>query len=149
MFKCFTSLVLTLLISACTVKLIAPANPMMVSSLESIQRQINTILETNLEEPKSTAASYQTFLSDYITIRVTMDDLVANAKAIENDSSTTAQLLKLQASLKELEDLHKRGFKSANEIAILEATLNQEFSSIYALQDIKQAYADNNGGHNV
>jgi hypothetical protein len=133
--------IIAMLLSACTVQLISNFNSSMVNQLQTIQQQINTILITD----RSTfglkkAAPVTSAASKFINIQVVMTDMLSTARAISNNETTIKQLLILQKSIAQLIALKAAGFKSKAEITLLIATINDDFTSVYELQDLKRSY---------
>lgn len=135
---------LLFLLSSCTIELISPYNPPLVSALQSLQNQVNTILITCEHKLGTKAAAYENFEQSYIDTQVVLTDLISSAKAIPHNDITTKQLTLLLDAINHMQSLHQQGFRSKQEIQVLKETINDDFTAIYELQDIKQAYS---GGH--
>jgi hypothetical protein len=133
-------ILITFILSACTVQIISPYNGSMMSQLQTIQRQVNTTLITSLQNFSTKKSATATRSKSNVNIQVVMTDLISTAKAIPNNETTTAQLVVLKKSLTQLSALHKKGFSSKAEIKLLIATINDDFTSVYQLQDLKKSF---------
>jgi len=127
-------------ISACTVHLISDYNAKLVSQLQAIQKQINVILLSVQEDMGGPKARYSDYQNDYNQIQAELITLIDRNKAIPKSETTTKQLLILQKSITDLQKLHRLGFKTRQEVSIAQASINQDFFSIYQLQSLKKTY---------
>ena len=128
------------LLSACTVRFISNYNGGMVAQLQQIQQKINTILIMDLSVFGQKKLTRVSVTDTFVSIRVVMTDLISTAKAIPNNESTIEQLQVLQKSIQQLLALRKAGFSSKPEIKLLISTVNDDFTSVYELQNLKRSY---------
>ena len=129
---------MALALSACTVHLISGYNSQLMDDMENLQKQLNVMLidvKSNIGKPQ---ASYSHYQSTYTNAYAQLDTTISQLKAIPNSSVTLQQVTVLKEAVQSLETLHKKGFKSVQQVTILQNTINTDFTAIYTLQYAKQ-----------
>lgn len=129
-----------LLLSACSVQLIAPYNATLVSELNQVQQQVNTILVSVKQNVNSPQVAYSHYASQYADIDAKLATMISNVKAIPHSNITLKQLHVLQNAINAMQQLHQKGFHSAGAVTVVQQTLNSDFTAIYRLQYAKQEY---------
>jgi hypothetical protein len=115
-----------LALSGCAIRLIADYDERVDEATSEIQRKVETFL-TRLERTiGSPAADYPHHVAVYDDVRVDLSALKVRASAIPKNSWS------------KLEQLHKVGFKSKEEIAPLRRNFNQAFTQILKLEIAKK-----------
>jgi hypothetical protein len=127
-----------LALSGCAIRLIADYDERVDEATSEIQRKVETFL-TRLERTIGTsAADYPHHVAVYDDVRVDLSALKVRASAIPKNSITVEQIDLVADSWSKLEQLHKVGFKSKEEIAPLRRNFNQAFTQILKLELAKK-----------
>jgi hypothetical protein len=129
---------LSFLLIACTVSLISPYNSKLVKNLNVLQNNINTILEGGKQDIHQPRSDYTKHASTYTKLNASLNTVISEVRAIPNSQTTLRQLRLLAKSLKEIQQLHQKGFKKLEVITILQDSINNEFTAIYKLQYAKK-----------
>lgn len=133
-------LLLSLLLSACSVKLISLYDATLVRNLNQIQTQTYNLLLEVKQNIGSHKASYKRYIKQYTQIDAEMMTLISYVKTVPKSGITIKQLTVLQQSLDDLKHLHQLGFANIKEVDVIQQTLDDDFSAIYSLQNVKKEY---------
>jgi len=125
-------------LSGCAIRLVADYDEHVDKATTEIQRKVETFL-TRLERLVGTpAADYSQHVALYDDVRVDLSALKVRASAIPKNRITVEQIDLLSDSWSKLEQLHKIGFKSREEIAPLRRNFNQAIAQILTLELAKR-----------
>lgn len=131
-------LLVALVFSGCTVKLIADYDETIDKSTAEIQKKVETFL-TKLERAVGiSAADYSQHVAFYDEVRVDLSSLKVRAAAIPQNTITEQQIDLLTENWSNLEKLHIIGFKNKEEIVPLRRNFNQAFTQILKLELAKK-----------
>ena len=132
------SLAVGLALSGCAIRLIADYDEHVDKATTEIQRKVESFL-IKLERSVGTpAADYSQHVALYDDVRVDLSALKVRASAIPKNSITVEQIDLVSDSWSKLEQLHKIGFKTREEIAPLRRNFNQAFTQILKLELAKR-----------
>src|SRR5574341_1124739 len=127
-----------LALSGCAIRLIADYDERVDEATGETQRKVETFL-TRLERTVGTpAADYPHHVAVYDDVRVDLSALKVRASAIPKNSITVEQIDLVSDSWSRLEQLHKVGFKSKEEITPVRRNFNQAFTQILKLELAKK-----------
>ena len=130
---------LSFLLSACTVTLISQYDEVTDKSVTALQRKVEqhlVSLESVAGTPDCPYAKYQKF---YEEAKVDVSAIRTRAEATPKNEITVEQIGLLGSSLGDLEQLHQLGCISKNQIPPLRIPLNTTFTAILKLELAKKS----------
>ena len=131
-------LVLLLGLSACTVKLVSSYDEATDRAVTQLQRQVETFLVDLGAKQGSQKCAYDNHKAFYREVKVDVSALRVRAAAIAQNELTVEQLRLLDDSLNKLEQLHKIGCPSTEQLNALRTAFNSSFTAILKLELAKK-----------
>jgi len=120
--------------SCTTVKMTSDYDEITDRTLAELQQSVSQYfvkIERNHQGPMSQMIHYTSFFDD---AKVKLNTLEIRTAALEKNDLVHQQVLELQDMIRNLEKLHKLGFKSPEEIHELQKPFTRAFTSILKLQ---------------
>ena len=127
-----------LLLAGCTVQLIAQYDEATDRATTALQKKVETffvMLERQIGTPE---AAYARHVALYDDVQVELSALKVRAEALPQNSLTVQQIDLLTASWANLQQLHRLGLRSVEEITPLRRNFNQAFTQILKLELAKR-----------
>ncbi len=129
---------LILLLTQCTVKLIADYDEVTDKAVTALQRKVNGFL-VGLERLIGTPeAAYEKHTKFYDEVRVDIDAIRVRAGARLKNEITVKQLNLVRESMNQLEELHKLGFSKVEQVEVVRKGLDIHFTAILKLELAKK-----------
>lgn len=127
-----------ILLTGCTVKLIADYDSKTDEAVTELQRKFETFF-VNLESQVGTEeADYENHVQFYKDVKVDVSAIRLRASAIPKNEITLKQVSFLEENIKLLEDTHKEGIAHIDVIKVPRDDFNTALSSILKLELAKR-----------
>jgi hypothetical protein len=133
-----SGLLLLLLVSGCTVQYVSRYDEATEQSITTIQRSVETLLQSIHHNLGTPDAAYEHYASTYEQLHVDAALLKTRAQAIDLNSITAEQSELLLGWLKNLEELHKTGFDEAEMLIIVGGQARQIFVAMLKFELAKK-----------
>jgi hypothetical protein len=138
----FTAVVLPLVLAlntaGCTIKLISDYDETTDKAVTQLQRKVDGFLVDMQRKAGTPGAEYAKNAQFYDEARVDVDAIRVRAQAMPKNDITVEQIKLIQDSLDKLEQLHKLGFSSPEEIAPLRSAFDISFTAVLKLELAKK-----------
>jgi hypothetical protein len=135
----FTAVVVLAATTAgCTIKLISDYDETTDKAVTQLQRKVDGFLVDMQRKAGTPEAAYARNAQFYDEARVDVDAIRVRVQAIPKNDITVQQITLIQDSLEKLEQLHKLGFSSPEEIAPLRTAFDTSFTAILKLELAKK-----------
>ena len=134
---CLCIIILGLLVSGCSIRLIAEYDQKIDDSVTALQKKTETFLiklERTCQKPEG---EYSNHISFYDEAKVELSALQVRADAIALNELTSVELKDLQDSFEKMEEQHKLGFTPIV-VAKTRDILNTHFTAILKLEVAKK-----------
>lgn len=140
--RSFMSLIIPVIvifvITGCSIKLISDYDEATDKAVTQLQRKVDGFLVDIQRKAGAPGAEYVKNVQFYDEARVDVDAIRVRAQAIPKNDITVEQIKLVQDSLDKLEQLHKLGFFSPEEIAPLRSAFDISFTAILKLELAKK-----------
>jgi hypothetical protein len=136
----FTGLFLAVLlgVSACTVKLVSSYDEATDKAVTDLQRKVETFLVDLGSQARSPKCGYNNHKAFYRDVKIDLSAIEVRAAALSQNDLTVEQLRLLEDSLNKLEQLHKIGCPSTEQLNALRTAFNSSFTAILKLELAKK-----------
>ena len=131
-------LIVSLGVSACTLKLVSSYDEVTDKAVTDLQRKVETFLVSLGTEQGQPACAYSNHQTFYREARVDVSAIRVRAAAIPQNELTVEQLRLLDDSLDKLEQLHQIGCPSTEQLKALRTAFNASFTAILKLELAKK-----------
>lgn len=131
-------LVVALGVSACTVKLVSSYDEATDRAVTELQRKVETFLVDLGSQAGSLKCSYDNHKAFYRDVKIDLSAIRVRAAALSQNELTVEQLRLLEDSLNKLEQLHKIGCPSTEQLNALRTAFNSSFTAILKLELTKK-----------
>lgn len=118
-------------------QLIANFNPKIQYGFVNLQSNISILFKKINSDFSKNKNCYSCFKSDYQTINQQIAQLTQEADSELHNDDTVKQLNLLQGSFTQLQALHKEGFKTQQQLQIVEDSINSQLNLILLLENDK------------
>lgn len=126
---------LLLLVSACTsIRLISDYDEITDKAVTALQEKVSTFFVQISADVGTDKAKYTNYKDFYTQAKVDLSTLKIRADAIDKNKIIQEQVAELTNMINKLEQLHKIGFSTVNQIKPLEQPFNSAFTAIIKLQ---------------
>ncbi len=140
--KFFLSIILPVVLAfattGCSIKLISDYDEATDKAVTQLQRKVDGFLVDMQRKAGTPEAEYAKHAQFYDEARVDIDAIRVRAQAIPKNDITVEQIKIVQDSFDKLEQLHKLGFSSPEEIAPLRSAFDTSFTAILKLELAKK-----------
>ncbi len=140
----FAILAVMSVISGCSVMMISGYDEKTDTAVTAMQKQVETFFVTIESQVGMPGCKYENHKSFYQNSKIALSAIEVRSKALPKNEITVQQVELLADSLKSLEELHKLGCLTAEQIAPLRSNFNTSFTAILRLELAKK-YVDNVG----
>jgi hypothetical protein len=127
-----------LILSGCTIKLVADYDEQTDRSVTELQRKLETFfvkLERQIGTPDADYVNYQTF---YDGVKVDISAIKLRVSAIPKNQITLKQIELLEDNLATLEQLHQAGITDIQVVKVVRDDFNTALTSILSLELAKK-----------
>lgn len=131
-------LIVSLSVSACTLKLVSSYDEVTDKAVTDLQRKVETFLVTLGAEQGRPACAYSNYQTFYREAEVDVSAIRVRAAAIPQNELTVEQLRLLDDSLDKLKRLHQIACPSAEQLKALQTAFNASFTAILKLELAKK-----------
>ncbi len=132
------SISIILTITGCSIKLISDYDEATDKAVTQLQRKVDSFLVDMQRKAGTPGAEYAKNAQFYDETRVDVDAIRVRAQAIPKNDITVEQIKLVQDSLDKLEQLHKLGFSSPEELTPLRSAFDTSFTAILKLELAKK-----------
>lgn len=128
-------LITILIATSCfSVKFINSYDEVTEKTIYALQEDVTRILvqvESNIDKKE---AKYEHFALTYENIKIKLQILETRVEALDKNRIVKNEVSELKSMLNNMEQLHKMGFKSREEIALLKQPIQSAFGAMIRLQ---------------
>ena len=122
------------IISCVGVRLIQEYDSVSVNKINTLQERTSKFFVKADRQFGLPEFSYQKQVDFYDDIKADINVLLVRSKAIQKTRISQEQLSALLIQYKSLEELHKKGFKTIEELHIIQSALDNSFTAILQFQ---------------
>lgn len=131
-------LVALTILSGCTIKLVSDYDENTDKAVTQLQKDLETFFVTVASQTGKPACQYDNHKKFYQDSAVAISAIEVRAKALDKNEITVEQVGLLKDSLNSLEQLHKLGCFTGNQVANLRDSFNTSITAILKLELAKK-----------
>jgi hypothetical protein len=127
-------LFLVFFISCSEIRLIQEYDPVADNKINSLQEKTSRFfikMERSVTLPEN---KYEKYIDFYDDLKSDIHVLEVRTKAIDKSAIVQQQLAALLNQVKGMEELHKKGFKTKEEILLIQSAIDDSYTAILKLQ---------------
>jgi hypothetical protein len=133
-----TFTVFVLILSSCTIKLIANYDEQTDQAVTELQRKLETFFVKLERQVGTSDADYVNYQAFYDGVKVDISAIKLRVKAIPKNEITLKQIELLEDNLATLEELHQEGITDIQVVAVVRDDFNTALTSILSLELAKK-----------
>lgn len=121
-------------LTSCKITLISKYDEIIDAKTTAMQEDVSRFFISIEQQLGTDAAVYNEYIPFYIQAKVDLSTLKIRAAALEKNKLVEQQIQLLATNISSLEQLHKLGFRSQQELVPLINSFNTQFTAITKLQ---------------
>ena len=132
---------LVLITISCKVTQVGRYDAVIDKTINDVQQQLSTFFVKAESEAGTPEFKYENYKPFYDALKVEMSTLRIRSAAINENAIADKEILLLDDNISKLEQLHKLGINSYEEVGVLKSGFEQQLSAILKLQMALKSHA--------